>query len=206
MGAAEVKGTIDSAPIVRIIDASLDEKGFEYDTTDATYEKLTASGVQIEGSPHYPKTTGEFFDALNGPGEFNTLLLVAHGEVTAGDNNGEAVRVKTADLICPWLLLAQADAELQDKLVLLAVCGGLCDDTIWTFIRGNQLALFLVGSTEKVTGAEVEAFVPPFLAELKAVATSGGSFNPEQVRQALEKCNPAANNKFDFYSGVGELE
>ena len=112
-----------------------------------------------------------------------------------------ATDVLITELRCPWLLIGAAPADLRDKLVMLAVCGGHCPDTIWTFVRDDHLALFLVASPTSVAAADVLAVFPPFLEQFK----TSTEMTPEDAQRVLEQVQ-GKRGKFRFVSGVSVLK
>jgi hypothetical protein len=207
----EIKCEVVGPPAVRIIDATLNSKGFEDRLTKSLEREIQRAGVTVR-DVFYPKNPSDFFAALAAPGEFNVLLLVAHGQVAPTGciaaikawfakllGRERALQVRVAGLLCPWQLLGAANAELTDKMVFLAVCGGLCPDSTWTWVTDQHLALLLVASRRSVTGNEVLGVFPRVLDDLKGHA----SISPEDLDAAVKKRN--VKNAFEVFSGVGIL-
>lgn len=187
----EVKGPLR----VRLIDGTRNQNQFEHALTKDIEGSLRQRGVSVE-SMTFASTATEFLEALSKPGDFSCLLLVTHGEVSP-PGAASPTRVEVGDQIVPWLLLAHVDANLKDKLVLLAVCGGYCSDAIWSLVHDGQLGLVLVGSEREVGRAEVMETFPDLLGYL------GGRkrISPEAIestRLALDR-----SKAFRVHSAVG---
>ncbi|WP_156041394.1 hypothetical protein [Chondromyces apiculatus] len=165
-------------------------------------ERLRNDGVEVE-RVSFPSKWAEFLDACEAQGEFNVLILVAHGEVKDDDLESTPVHTELTGTVVPWAALAQANIELNDKLVMLASCGGYSKDTVDAFVRTGQLALYLLASKREVTPDEVLAVFPRVLKELQKEANREGSFSGEQLEAARERCD--VTNAFMVTSGVGIL-
>lgn len=205
----DVKCEVTGPPVVRIIDATLDANTFEYDLTRALDKEIKARGISVE-SVSFPKKPSDFFAELGAGGAFNTLLLVAHGEVEPSGclatlltwvarlrGRSPSRHVEVSGLLCPWLLLGKANADLTDKIVLLAVCGGHCPDSTWTWVTDDHLALLLVASRRAVTNGEVLAVFPSVLEEFRG----GSVITPEDLDSAVRRHN--VDGAFEVFSGVG---
>ncbi|MGK3981495.1 hypothetical protein WME99_00550 [Sorangium sp. So ce136] len=203
----DVKCEIEGPLKVRIIDASLNARGFERKLRQYLIASIRTRGVTLE-SVKSPQQPAEFFAALAQPGDFNCLLLIAHGQVETEAHGclarlrrwwygRKVLKVRISGLLCPWLLLGEANADLTDKMVFLAVCGGHCPDSIWTWVTEKHLALVLVASARSVERKEVEAVFPPVLGDLNRLAT----FTPEDVDLAVKRHNAA--DAFVVTSAVG---
>lgn len=205
----EVRTEVAGPTTVRIIDATLDGHGFEYAMTKRLESAIRASGVPVN-TVDFPKTPAEFFDALATRDSSNTLILVAHGEVERPGcwarvrawvsrlrGTEPALRVEVAGMVCPWQLLGNAEADLTDKMIFLAVCGGHCPDSTWTWVTNQHLALLLVASRRSVTSHEVLEVFPKALQELK----NSRAIAPEDLDTAVKKHDPT--RAFEVFSGVG---
>lgn len=189
-----VKSNVMGPLRVRVIDSTRNANGFEYATTNAVVAQLLRDGVAVE-KVSFPETADAFLRSFEEDGSFNCLLLVAHGEVSSP--GPKATNFLAGDAILPWLLLAHARAKLTDKLIMLAVCGGYCPDTIDTFVRDGHMGLLLLASRRSVYGYEIQYTFPSVLRQL----ASKQSISPEALQAALGAANP--NSTFEVFSGVG---
>jgi hypothetical protein len=198
----EVRSTVVGEPRVRIINATNNVKGYENEMTEMLVTRLGWAEVPVERTSS-PTTPSEFFAALGTGGEYNVLILIAHGGAKDGPKDPKAIEVDLSGLAAPWLLLTGATAELGDKLVMLATCDGHCEDTVSTFVTDHHLALFLLASTRKVQPDEVYNVFPAILKTLKKEAKDTGSFCGETVERARRGND--SKNAYRVTSGVGLL-
>jgi hypothetical protein len=101
-----------------------------------------------------------------------------------------------------WYLANGVDLKVEDKLVLLCVCEGACQDALYVLLR-DQLALMLAAPMKKLSRSEAETFVPAVLKELQAMAVE---ITPEIFRDVIENHAAKANNKIAVFSAVGFVD
>lgn len=174
-----------------VVDASLNNRGFEYGLSDGIVSALQSKGMALtHNAALKPQTLLEFIRVFQVYTAFSALLLVTHGSAWRASTGAHL-------LICgevyPWAFATALDLSIQDKLACLAICHGLNPGAGDSLIRGSNQALMLVGPDDILTVAEANAFFPPFLAAL--LRQEGVAWPAEFVEESVNEQNHYANNK-----------
>jgi hypothetical protein len=186
---------------VLAVDITADANGWEHACSTQIIADAVALGVPVVGSQvHQANDIGSFQQVFEDVGDdFTVLLLFGHGN--AGTGGAAATMKLGTDLDMNYYLLQAVPMNLSDKVVVLCVCEGFCQDAIDTFVKGEHFALMLVAPDKPLSRQEAEAFFPVFLAEVNA--HSYESIDPSIVDMVLGEQNHHANGKMRLHSGVG---
>lgn len=176
-----------------MVDATCNKKGFEHDLSRRVHAALQADGVPLSGPPVFAKGPGEIEDALQA--DFSILLYVAHGGARRGQ---DAAKVQAGEFDTNWYYLQHLKTNLDDKMVCLCVCHGSNEDSQETFLRGEHLALILVGPRVVLYASEAEAFFPEFLKRIHEMCP--GDIDPNEVRVVLDETNALSGDKMELSS------
>lgn len=162
-------------PTLRIVDATMNAKGFEHAFT----RKLAEAVQQTAGWTVTSIDRVDSLAALAGVGalEEDALMLVAHGAGT--DEGNQLGRVILGTDRVNWYLAASA-LEVHGKALFLVVCEGLNEDAIAGILR-EQFPKVIVGvpGGQKISTAQALKFFPTML-KYVTVAT------PRQVAAAVK--------------------
>jgi hypothetical protein len=178
------------------MDITGNRDGFEYSVSSDLLAKSKEVGIGLASNEVLrPKTNADFADLFNSH-EFNILLLMTHGGEEQADGSGSAVLSPGGET--DWYRLAGLTSKLRENMICLAVCHGVCADTLDSFLGEDQFALILVGSKAELDAREVLDFFPSFFAELKKSTID--SIDPNEVRRCVNAWNHLANGKMHVYS------
>ena len=182
---------------VLIVDVTRNLNGFEYQVSENIKVALLRGGVPVTAnSPALVVDELGFSSAFSDAGEFSAILLVAHG---AEDEGGQdASFVEGPGSVDEWFSVAALTEQMQDKLLLLCVCHGHCQDAIDAFVLDTSLCLSLVAPNSELTTSEAEAFFPNFLMMLQP--TSAKEIDPKTIQEVLMRTNHYATGKMDLFS------
>jgi hypothetical protein len=188
-----VRATVAGPLKILVLDATCNKKGFEHDLSRRVHAALQAGGIGVSGPPVFARGPGEIEDALQA--DFSLLLYVAHGGARRGK---DSATVQAGEFDTNWYYLQHLKLNLKDKMVCLCVCHGSNADSLETILRGEQLALIMVGPRALLDANEAEAFFPDFLKRLHEM--SPGDIDPNVVRAVLDETNGLAGGKMDLFS------
>jgi hypothetical protein len=183
--------------LVHVVDASSNLDGFEHACTHAMTDTLRAAGVRVTASsPQLAMSLPELNHSFAVEDEWNLLLFVSHGE---REPDGKADYLRVADQEGHWYLLHGLELHVQDKAICLCVCEGDTEDAWWTVIR-EQLAIWCIAPTGKITDTQAGAFFPAVIEEMHHM---GVAITPGYAKRAVDEHNAKAGGMMVVRSGVG---
>jgi hypothetical protein len=184
-----IEGTLAGPLRVLIVDASLDDQGFEYSTSKYIFNELVSRGVMVNPVVR-PKHFRDISSAINST-EFTALIYVAHGN-PAGLFRAGTVQMGDANDMA-WQLFGESGVLLTDKLVVFVVCDSDSPDMRDSVLEGSALAYAAVASEGRLSRQEAEAFVPAFFDALNKV--SHATIDPLEIVRITAEHGALANWK-----------
>ena len=179
-----VRSTTPGPLKILIVDVTQNANGFEHDVSRRMKAELVKSGISVTvNSPAWVDDELQFSDAFSQAGDFSVALLVAHGGEDLGGS--DVSQLAGPGNVDDWFSTAELTQQMQDKVLLLCVCYGCCQDAIDAFVRDSSLALSVVAPTVALEASEAEAFFPSFLAMLHP--TSATEIAPLLCSKFLDK-------------------
>lgn len=180
-----------------IVDVTENSCGFEHQVSRDLAAELSKRGIAITAnSPALVSDEQGFYLAFKNAGVFSVLLLVGHGAKDLGGK--DASHFGGPGAVKEWHSTIELTEGMQDKVVLLCVCDGYCQDAVDAFVTESSLCLSLIGSNAILTASEARNFFPNFLETLKPDSLQ--EIDPIALKRALEINNHYANGKMRLVS------
>jgi len=189
---------------VLTIDLSGNVKDFEYEMSRQLHSFLRRNEIAVaHPAPLMPKTLREFGEIAEMQCDFNTLLLVTHGKPDAGGPTPSHVQVteelsEVTDVFANWYEVAALAPPLEDKLLCLVVCSGMCSDMKEALVADGRFAKVVVAPISDLNYLETLLFYQSFFLALHAA--SQHSIDTDVVLETVDKYNSKANGKMRVFS------
>ena len=191
---ALVRGVIPAGLSLLVVDATQNQKGFEYAMSKDIFSALQSAHVPL-AYPQLlrPASLGDVVRELSR--EFTALLYIAHGR---GSRDNDAALIQAGDSITSWYMLKETGINFNDRFVSLCVCEGYCEDMVEAVVKSHVFANTVVGSQKTLLASEARAFFPAFYKSLLGLTEA--VIDPDIIREKVQENNHLAADKMVTFS------